>query len=842
MRQLLSSIRASKLRHLHTAAAAALAVGLVSGTLVLSDTVDAGFERAATASPDDVDLIVRAASEFAAVGNSLPERSSVPPSLLSTVQAVPGVQSAWGLVWGYAQLVDKEGKAIAVAGLPTVGTSWTPNQSLASGRPPTQPGEVVIDAVTARQHGFGLGDRIKVLFQGAVEEFTIRGIRLASDLIAATLATFDLQTAQRVLGRNDQVDAIAVQTAPGVPVETVRARLGAALPDPFEAVTNDQAAREAKESWTKALRFLTTGLLVFAAVSLLVGGFIIFNTFSILVAQRTRELGLLRSLGASRRQVMASVLAEALAVGIVASAAGVLLGYGAAHGLLALMKAFGLGVPAASVALVPRTAVAGLLAGVTVTAVAAILPARRATTVTPLAGMAAADGRPAPAHGRRLLMGAAATGTGLTILLSGLFGWAGPSRPAVGVGVLTTFAGLAVLAPLAAPSAARALGAPLVRWLGEPGRLARENAMRNPHRTATTAAALTIGLGLIGVVAILAASMKASAQQAVHETLRADFVVRPGGTSGFFAGIPPAVAERLRETPEVAVVSEVRGGQWGLDGKTQTLLAVDPATVARVHRLDTAGIDAARRLGDGDVLVRASVARRHGWAVGDEVPMTFARSGTQRMRLAATYGSGTAVNTDYIVSLRTYEANYAQQLDAEIRLRLSAGISAVDARARIEKGLADFPGAKLMDRSEVLAASEDQVNRILVPVTGILVLSVLIALLGVANTLALSIHERTREIGLLRAIGMAGGQLRSMIRSEAMIIALLGAAVGVVVAVVFGSVLVAAMADLGLTRLVVPVGQLAAWMAVTTAAGLVAASAPARKAGKLAVLEAVARP
>ena len=314
----LKGLLAHRSRLLRTAAAVALAVSLVSGTFVLTDTIDAAFDRASTSSAQ-IDVVVRASAQFTAQATTLPERETLPESLLDTIAAIPGVQKVWGQVMGFAGLVDKDGKAINPSGLPTVGTSFSPGDTLVAGRAPAGPGEVVIDDVTMAKDGFQLGDQIKILFQGLVREFTIAGVRKVNDLLASTTASFDLETAQQLLGEAGTLDAIPVKAEPGVSPELMRARIGAVLPERYEVVTYDQAAREAQESWTKALGFLTTALLMFAAVALLVGAFIIFNTFSILVAQRTRELGLLRAVGASRRHLVTSVLAEALLVGVVAS-------------------------------------------------------------------------------------------------------------------------------------------------------------------------------------------------------------------------------------------------------------------------------------------------------------------------------------------------------------------------------------------------------------------------------------------------------------------------------------------------------------------------------------------
>jgi len=840
MRRLLRGALSQGLRLIATALAVALAVTLVSGTFILTDTVDSAFHKASAGGASASDLVVRSTALFSAQANSLPEREPVPESLVEQIMAVPGVKAAWTAVQGYAELVDKQGKAIQAKGLPTVGSSVTPDVALAAGRAPSGPGEIAIDLETARQHGLALGDRIKVLFAGTTQEFTIGGLlQAAGEVVASTKAVFDSVTAQRVLGVEGKVDAIPVDAEPGLSPEALRARINAALPDDYEAVTARQVAAESAESWTKSVAFLPTALLVFAGVALIVGAFIIANTFSILVAQRYRELALLRSLGASRAQLIASVLFEAVAVGVVGSVAGILAGFGVARGLLALLATMGFELPTTSTVFLPRTALVGVLAGVVVTVVAAVPPARRATQVAPVQAMQGADGaRSASGGRRRLLLGTALGAAGLATLLTGVL--AGGPRPvvAVGIGAAAMLAGLSVVIPLVARPAAQLVGAPLVRFLGEPAFLGRENAMRSPRRTASTAAALMIGIGLVGVVAILAASVKESATRTVDGSLRADFVLTPTGLGGAVSGVPPVVVERLRDTPAVATVSEIKGGQWGLDGRTQTLLAVDPRTVTTMHEVDTASAAAVRRLDDSGVLVRDTVAERYGWVVGDKVPMTFAKTGTRQMRLQGVFSS-TAVRTDFVITLGAYKSNYAQQFALEVDVVLAPDVTREAGRAAIEGALADYPVVKVMDHAEVLAVASDQVDRLLVPVTALLGLSVLIALLGIANTLALSIAERTRELGLLRALGMARTQLRSMIRSEAAIIAALGATLGVAVALFFGWALVASMEQLGVTELVFPFGQLTGLAVLATGAGMLAAVLPGRKAASLEVLKAI---
>ena len=842
MWRILKGLLAHRSRLLRTASAVALAVSLVSGTFVLTDTIDAAFQRASTSS-SGIDVVVRASAQFTAQATTLPEREPLPESLLDVIAAIPGVDKVWGQVMGFAELVDKEGNAISPSGLPTVGTAFSQEDTIVSGRAPVGPDEVVIDDLTAANDGFEPGDQIKILFQGLVREFTIAGVRKVNDLLASTTASFDLQTAQELLGEEGALDAIPVKAEAGISPEIMRARIGAILPESFEVVTYDQAAREAQESWTKALGFLTTALLLFAAVALLVGAFIIFNTFSILVAQRTRELGLLRAVGASRRHVITSVLTEALAVGIVASAAGIVLGLGAAHGLLALMRMIGFELPSAPIVFRGRTAALGLIAGVVVTVAAAVIPARRAMKVSPMAALGGRATDDAGPVGRRVGTGAGVMLVGLVSLFIGLFGRVDAPLIAIGLGSTAILVGIAMLMPLIAAPAAWLLGQPLVRIVGQPAVLGRDNAMRNPRRTSATAAALMIGITLVGVVAIVAASIKSSATHTIQDTLRADFVVTPHTVAGAQGGVPTAVGDKLRKSDAVALVSEIRGGQWGLEGRTKTLVAVDPETVTEVYALDPAATVALRRLDDRDldgkgVLVRASVAERHGWTVGDEVPMTFARTGTQPMRLADTFTS-TAVRSDYVISLDAFKSNYKQQLSLEVDVMLEPGVTAEAGRLAVEEALVDFPNVEVRDRDQVLAAQKDQIDKLLVPITALLALSVVIALLGIVNTLALSIHERTRELGLLRAVGMGRAQLRSMVRAEAVVIASLGAVLGVVVAVFFGWALVGAMRDLGVSELVVPVRQLLALVAAATVAGLLAGVLPARRAARLPVLDAI---
>jgi putative ABC transport system permease protein len=607
-------------------------------------------------------------------------------------------------------------------------------------------------------------------------------------------------------------------------------------------LTDTISAASRLQPWAKSSGYLPSALWLLAGVALIVGALLVWNTFSILVAQRTGELGLLRALGASRGQLRRLVLAEAMAIGLCASVAGVLIGFGCAQGLLVLGRVVGLAMPGLSVVVRVRSVVAGLGGGVTLTTVAALLPARRATQVSPVSAM---TGRAARTRGlgRRAIAGFVAMVAGATVLTAGT--WGGPATLfTTAIGASVTLIGTALLVPVAAGPAAWVIGTLLVRFLGEPAAVARQNVMRNPRRTAATAAALMIAIGLVGVVAIVGASMRASAKTTVQRTLEADIVVTPTSTGapapGTSAGVPPDVVQRLGRTPGVSLISAIGAGQWNLAGQDEALLAVDPATVTQMHQVDAASRAAVGRLDGAGVLVRDTVARSHEWSVGDVIPMTFERTGTRRLVLRGTY-STTVVPSDYVISLAALTANYTQPLLLEIDVKFAAGTAPATVEANARRAVADWPTLKVRDRSQVTAGAQAGVDKILTPLVALLGLSVLIGLLGIANALGLSIHERTAEIGMLRSVGMGRSQLRTMIRCEAVMISGIGSLVGAGLALGFGWVSVGALHHLGLTRMVVPFRQLGLFVAVVTGVGLLAAILPARRAAHLGILDAVHR-
>ncbi|MGQ0669366.1 MAG: ABC transporter permease, partial [Actinomycetota bacterium] len=584
---------------------------------------------------------------------------------------------------------------------------------------------------------------------------------------------------------------------------------------------------------SEGLGFFKIALLVFAGISLFVGAFIIFNTFSIITAQRTRELALLRALGASKRQVMTSVLVEAAATGLFASLVGVGAGLLIALGLQGLLSAFGIDLPSTATQLLPRTVIVSILVGTTVTLVSSILPARRAAAVAPIEAMRDAQRAPAGASLRRgLISGIVVTGIGSAALVYGLFRATSNAAQLIGLGAAGTFVGVAMLSPLAARPLAAAIGSPLPR-LGMAGKLGRENAMRNPRRTASTAAALMIGLGLVSMVTILAASLKASFDAALTETLKADFTI----TTTSFTPFSPEVANLVRARPELAAVAEFRQNGFRVEGATSFVTAVDPATIEQAATLDLVEGSVAS-LSEGSILVHRDVAADHGWSLGDVVQAEFPSTGKQGLAVGGIYAENRLVG-DYVISIETYERNYTEQLDTFVLVKGAPGVPIGDVRDALDQAVGEFPNIEVQDQAAFREQQAGFINQLLGLVTALLALAVLIALFGIVNTLGLSIFERTRELGLLRAVGMTRGQVRSMIRWESVIIAVLGAVLGIAIGVLYGWAMQQALAGEGVTELSVPGVQLLLYLVLAGLAGVLAAVLPARRAAKLNVLEAI---
>jgi putative ABC transport system permease protein len=831
-----------KLRMSLTAIAIVLGVAFVTGTYVLTDTLTAFFDGVFKEANSGTDVVVRPNATFSGPGPS----RTLPASVLQTVAAVPGVAAADGLVAGYAQLTDKNGKAIGGQGPPTLGFSWARNSRLSplrlkTGRAPAGPDDVVIDAVTARKYHYAVGDPIKILFVGPARTLHVSGITgfgKSDNLGGATIAAFDLTTAQSVLGSPGQVSAIGVAARRGVSTKELLTRIRPLLPAGVEAVSGKTDSAESAKQINQAIGFLGTAILVFAGIALFVGSFIVANTFAIVINQRTRELGLLRAIGATGRQVMVSVLAEAAVVGTIASIIGLALGLVLGAGLRALVQTIGGGatLPGANIRLQPRTIVVSLLVGVLVTLVSAIVPARRGSRLSPVAAMRDVP-EEAPTHVRRSAVAAAIAVAGIAMFGTGLFAHGIPLRwLVIAAGALLTFVGLARLSPLAARPVARVLGAPLSRVAGLAGVLARENAGRNPRRTASTAAALMIGLGLVGAVAIMAASLRASLDKAIRSTLQADYVVGSGMQE---IGFTADVATRIRALPAVRSAVGVRRETWRLHGKTMALTSVDAAGVDDVLDLGLLSGSTAGLASQGVLVHRDEAARRH-LALGDRIPMVFPATGVVSVPVAGIYRNSQVIGGGYILSLSVFRAGYRDDRVSTVFVKARPGTSDAAFKQSFASVQSVFPNLRLQDQAGFRRAQQDNVRTIVTIINALLALAIVIALLGIANTLALSIFERTRELGLLRAVGMSRRQVRRMIRWESVLIAVFGALLGVGIGLAFGVAVVKSLASNGLTDLRVPAGQLALLVVLAGLAGTVSAAFPARRAARLDILGAIA--
>jgi putative ABC transport system permease protein len=578
-------------------------------------------------------------------------------------------------------------------------------------------------------------------------------------------------------------------------------------------------------------------MLIFGFIALFVGAFVIFNTFSIVVAQRLRELALLRAVGASRGQVLAEVLGESAVIGLVASAAGVAAGVGLAAGLKAALAGFGIDLPASGLVISMRTVLIGLAAGTLITVVAAIAPARRAATIPPVAALQDVAAEPRQVSAGRTARRVAIAVVGVVILGTGLFGHTGNSALLVGVGAAAVFIGVAALGPYIARPVCHALGVPLASR-GTTGRLAQENAVRNPSRTSSTAAALMIGVALVSMFTVMAASIRTSVGSIIGNDLRADFVVSSGAATGGGNGFSPSIERTLAALPQVSNVAGIRGEIVKVFGTVAPVVAADPVKAAPLFNIGVTQGSLAS-VGPTGIAVSTQLASGKHLSLGSPVAVTYPTTGTRTYTVQAIYTQRAMTGGDYVLPLAAAEANFPQALDLTVYIKLAPGVTTAAARPAIERALAAYPNATLQDQAQYKAQQEQQVNGELNLMYGLLALAVIIALIGIANTLALSIYERTRELGLLRAVGATRGQLRAMVRYESLVIALFGAIEGLVLGLVFGWAIVASMRSQGVTSLVFPVTQLVVITVIAGLAGVVAAIAPSRRAARLNVLQAV---
>ena len=838
------SMLAHKLRLILTTASIALGVALLSGTLILTNTMGIAFDMLFGKIGSGTDAVVRTVAPYDQTEGVGTNRGPISEKVLDQVRGVDGVRVAEGSVQGYALITDTEGRAVTTnGGAPTNGYSMPADEELRgdvellTGHAPTNGHEVAIDATSAEDHDIPLGSTIKVLFQGPTREFTVVGTvgygDGIKDLGGTTSAYFDTTTAQEVLGSPGMFDAINVSAEDGVSQAELADRLSQVVPEGTEALTGAAVAKENADATKENFKIVGIIFGIFAGIALFVGSFIIWNTFTMTVSQRSREIALLRAIGARRRQVMTSLLLEALGLGVFASAVGFALGIGVAQGLKWLMDTVGLALPFTTLQIEASQVWISLAVGVGVTVLAALVPARRATKVLPIEALReSAPGAEKPST-RRALIGLFVLAGGAASLLWSLYGDGGMKL--FGVGLAAAMIGVIIALPVAVRPLASAIAAPL-RMRGLPGELAKQNATRNPRRTSATAAALMIGLTLVVSMGVFASSLKASFGDVLSDQVDADLYVVTSSAQA--PGYSPSV---LNAVSDVDGVDEVSAQGWGMarfDGADSGYSSIDPANAEEVLSLDVSEGSLAN-LGKSGVMVAESAATKHGWEIGDTVTAEFAESGKHPLRIAAIYAGKGWISDDYVVSRAAQEALAGPQLVSGAFVTVDSGADRAEVQDAITAALADHPDAKVLDRAGFEKEAGGFVDQLLTFMTVMLALAVMIALLGIVNTLALSVFERTRELGLLRAVGMTRGQVRAMVRWESAVISLIGAVSGAALGIGIGLAMSQILKDEGIKSISIPVLQIAVYVVLAAAAGVLAAVGPARAAAKVDVLRAV---
>jgi putative ABC transport system permease protein len=836
----IKELLAKKLRLLTTALAVMLGVAFMSGTLVFTDTLDSTFDGLLSDAYSGTDAYVRGQSELDGSAGSTPRLDA---AIVDTVAGVDGVEVAFGFSTGYAQIIDHDGKAVGNPGkgAPTFGESWITDDELnpyelASGHAPAKDGEVVVDQHSADTAGLVVGEAIDVLTKTGRATFTISGIARFGDADSAGGASavlFTQRDAQAYVSEAGKVDAVLVRAADGVSQDTLAASIGRDLPTHVEVLTGDEITKETQDDIASDMAFFGTFLLVFAGIALFVGAFIIFNTFSIIVTQRQREMALLRAIGASSKQVIRSVLLEATVVGAIASAAGLATGVGVAAGLKAMLAGFGLDLPSGSLVISNSTVITSVVVGTLVTLASAFVPARKAGKIPPVAAMRSVAIDRTGASKRRAVIGTGVTGLGVASMLAGL---SGGELALVGLGALVTFVGAAVLAPVLARPAARLLGWPVHRATKMSGSLARQNAMRSPKRTASTAAALMIGVALVGFIATLAASTKQSINGAVDADFDGEFVI-DSGSFGAHAGLSHDLAQQIAGRPEFSSVTTDRAMEAQLDGEGTFLLSWDTSTMASMFDVDVQQGEPALLGADGIALLD-DYATDHGLTIGSPVTVDLAQ-GSATLHVEAIY-SEPMWTGDAFIDHAVVDGLGADALDDAIYVQIADGVSEARAQTVLQQLSADYPTADVLDKEGFKDLQSSNIDMILNLIYALLALAIVIALMGIANTLALSIFERTRELGVLRALGMTRSQMKATVRWEAMIIALFGTAMGLAIGLFFGWSIVGALRDEGIDQLVIPVPTIAVVSIIAALAGIAASILPARRAARLDVLAAIA--
>lgn len=838
----LASVRANKRRLFGTSLSVLFSVAFLAGTIVLGDTMSNGFDAAYGSFNSTTDVIVRSTS---VVGTDDSEqRRPVPASLADRLPSVDGVKAAAPQIQGISQLVDSSGIPMGGDGPPTIGGSWIDGPLnpfvLKQGRAPRGAGEIVIDQGTAKAGKLRVGSTTTVLAPGSVpvEVVGIAAVDDVESLGGATFTFFAPDVARTILlGGRDEASAIVISAEDGVDPATLRRRIAAAIPEGTEALTGDQLTAEQVDAvGADFLDFLRGFLLVFSGVAMLVATFSINNTFSVLIAQRARESGLLRAVGATRRQVVTMIAIESAVLGLVASVAGAFAGLGLAQGFLLAFGAMGLDLPTDGLAVQPAGLALAAAVGFVTTLFAGLFPAIEAGRIPPIAALRSAAAEARTVSRLRSAAGAALLTVGAgAIAASGLGWWKAPIA-AIACSAVALLVGMVVIGPLVARRAAAVIGAPLERLRGVTGGLARQNAMRSPRRTARTAAALMVGVGVVTLFTVFGSSLVASVDDAVAGSLRADFVVSSVGFSG--PGLDPDLGRDLRDLDEVAEAVALERGAVRIGKASTDLLVIDTGSLDRVIDADVTEGSFAAVTGDA-VALSESYSAENGRGYGDTFDVTFGDGAERTVRVAAIFAKSEILE-DMVMPTETWAAHRAQPSVRRIFINTAAGVGSEDARRAIDAVGKPTNTPVAMDRAEFVDDVAGEIGEVLSVIYVLLALSVVIALMGIANTISLSVHERRGEIGLLRAVGQVRGETRAMVRWEAAVISVFGTIGGVGLGLVAAWGLVSALStDADLGSFAAPVGQLVIIGLIGGLVGIAAGVRPARRAARLNVLDAI---
>ena len=843
----LKGLAGRKLRASLTALAIVLGVAMVSGTYILTDTISKAFETIFTDSYQGTDAVV---SGKQVVKFSQSGKATVPADLLADVRGLPSVEAASGGIQDTAKILDHEGKAINTQGAPTFGFSHDPNGErfnpldLVQGRWPAAPDEVVIDAGTAERERFEIGEAIGIATRKPVRRFELVGVaRFGSveSIGGATFAVFTLPTAQELFDKKGQFDGISVAAKPGISDEELVSDLRAIVPRSAQVRTAEAQASSDAEDTQEGIGIVQKFLLAFGGVALFVGAFVIFNTLSITVAQRAREFATMRTIGASRRQVLASVVLEALAIGVLASVAGLFLGLGLAKGLNALFVAAGIDLPQTGLVFASRTVVVSLLVGILITTAAGLAPAVRATRVPPIAAVREGATLPRSRLAPFALPGALVfMAGGVASLAYGMFASDVETTPRLlllGAGCFLLFVGVALVSPRLVRPLASLLGWPARRLAGASGALARENAMRNPGRTAVTAAALMIGLALVTFVAVLGQGLRVSIGDQIERQVNADYVVT---AQDDFSPVAAGAGSAIASAPRVAAATSVGVEGARVNGSEEGAAGVEPELGRFFALAWTRGSDAVLAdLGLNGAVVEKDLAKDKGLSVGSLLTVETPQGEKLELTVRGIYEQrdfGVWLRS-VLISREAFEKWFPRAGDAFTFVDVDGAPSSA-AEKSLERAAAAFPDAKVQTMDEFVENQSGGVDILLNLLYVLLALSVIVSFFGMVNTLALSVFERTRELGLLRAVGMTRRQARRMIRHESVITALIGAALGMPLGVFLAALVTKALEGEGVV-FALPAPTLVVFLLVAVAAGVLAAILPARRAARLNVLEAL---